>query len=310
MTAPILVGVDPLRHDPDAPVLAALLARATGAPVLAVAVYPVTRRPVASAAATPTSIELRGTALARLSRDRARLPRRRRSRPLARRRAVRGPRPPRARRRPGRRPARARLLPPRRPRAHRARQHGGPPAARRALPHRGRTLRLRRADARASTASAPPFSTAEEGYEALRAAAALASACGAELHAVTAVEPITWSATSLVPPYDAAAHLEELRERAERSCATRSTAWPMAVEAEGEVVVDSTSTALEQLSNDVDLLVCGSRGYGPLGRVWLGGVSRRLVHVRRLPGHRRAARHRARARGARRDRAPCEIGHA
>ena len=39
MTPPIIVGIDPLRHDPDAPVLAALLARATGAPVLAVAAY-------------------------------------------------------------------------------------------------------------------------------------------------------------------------------------------------------------------------------------------------------------------------------
>jgi nucleotide-binding universal stress UspA family protein len=28
---------------------------------------------------------------------------------------------------------------------------------------------------------------------------------------------------------------------------------------------------------EVDLLVCGSRGYGPLRRVLLGGVSRRLI---------------------------------
>ena len=39
MTPPIVVGIDPLRHDPEAPVLAALLARATGAPVVAVAAY-------------------------------------------------------------------------------------------------------------------------------------------------------------------------------------------------------------------------------------------------------------------------------
>ena len=39
MSPPILVGVDPLRHDPEAPVLAAMLARATGAPVVAVAAY-------------------------------------------------------------------------------------------------------------------------------------------------------------------------------------------------------------------------------------------------------------------------------
>ena len=49
MTPPIVVGVDPVRHDPEAPVLAALLARATGAPVVAVAAYP-SRAPSASAA--------------------------------------------------------------------------------------------------------------------------------------------------------------------------------------------------------------------------------------------------------------------
>ena len=41
------------------------------------------------------------------------------------------------------------------------------------------------------------FIDSEEGHEALRAGAALAAACGAELHAVTAVELIPWSATRL-----------------------------------------------------------------------------------------------------------------
>ena len=66
MTPPIVVGVDPLRHDPEAPVLAALLARATGAPVVAVAAYPVAI-PVRIGGGDAYEHELRGTALARLT---------------------------------------------------------------------------------------------------------------------------------------------------------------------------------------------------------------------------------------------------
>ena len=35
--------------------------------------------------------------------------------------------------------------------------------------------------------------------------------------------------------------------------------------------------------DDVDLLVCGSRGYGPARRVLLGGVSSPLIRRARLP---------------------------
>jgi nucleotide-binding universal stress UspA family protein len=35
--------------------------------------------------------------------------------------------------------------------------------------------------------------------------------------------------------------------------------------------------------DDVDMLVCGSRGYGPVRRVLLGGVSSRLIRGARLP---------------------------
>jgi len=40
-------------------------------------------------------------------------------------------------------------------------------------------------------------------------------------------------------------------------------------------VVDSLAASLEE--SDCQILVCGSRGYGPVGRVLLGGVSSRLV---------------------------------
>jgi nucleotide-binding universal stress UspA family protein len=49
------------------------------------------------------------------------------------------------------------------------------------------------------------------------------------------------------------------------------------------VAVAASVVALEQFSHDVDLLVCGSRGYGPIGSVLLGGVSRRLLHRAACP---------------------------
>ena len=127
------------------------------------------------------------------------------------------------------------------------------------------------------------FVDSEEGHEALRAAAALASACGAELHAATAVEPVAWSATSLVQPYDVGPTSTSSADGRRSACAARSAASLPPVPSHCEVLVNSPLTALEQLSHDVDLLVCGSRGYGPLGSVLLGGVSRRLIHRAACP---------------------------
>ena len=49
---------------------------------------------------------------------------------------------------------------------------------------------------------------------------------------------------------------------------------------EGDVVDELA--ALDE--REIDLLVCGSRGYGPVRRVLLGGVSRQADPARRVPG--------------------------
>jgi nucleotide-binding universal stress UspA family protein len=54
---------------------------------------------------------------------------------------------------------------------------------------------------------------------------------------------------------------------------------PQTVLLEGEVVESLAALG----PDDVDLLVCGSRGYGPARRVLLGGVSSRLIRHARLP---------------------------
>ena len=47
--------------------------------------------------------------------------------------------------------------------------------------------------------------------------------------------------------------------------------------------VDDPADVLLRVSEHVGLLVCGSRGYGPLRSVLLGGVSRRLVDGAQCP---------------------------
>jgi nucleotide-binding universal stress UspA family protein len=279
MTPPIVVGVDPVHHDPDAPVLAALLARATGAPVVAVAIYHDETSHTLSG--DDHLHELRGTALARLlavepafhglALETA---------------AVAGT-------------SAARVL-------HDCAEERGAGLLVLGSTHRGVAGRIAlggTADRLLHGATCPvavaplgfaermrgidrvgaAFIDSEEGYEALRAAAALASACDAELHAATAVEPIASSATSFARPYDVQAHLEQVRERAGATLRGALDGLEPVVQSQAEVLVNSAVAALEQFSNDVDLLVCGSRGYGALGSVLLGGVSRRLIHRAACP---------------------------
>lgn len=280
MRPPIVVGVDPRRHDPEAPVLAALLARATGAPVVAVAAYPLPS-PVRIGGGEAYEQELRGAALTRLIAIEPAF-----SGVTLETVAVAGP-------------SAAHVL-------HDVAEDRGAGLVVLGSSHHGTVGRITLGSttdrvlhgAPCPIAIAPAgfaermrgidrvgaaFIDGEEGHEALRAAAALASVCGAELHAVTAVQPIAWSATSNFQPYDVSAHLDGLRAHAQAQLHGALDGLEPQVPSSSDVLVNSPVIALEQFSHDVDLLVCGSRGYGPLGSVLLGGVSRRLVHRAACP---------------------------
>jgi nucleotide-binding universal stress UspA family protein len=113
------------------------------------------------------------------------------------------------------------------------------------------------------------FVDSEEGRGALEAAAALARRTGASLLVLHVVR------SDFVDP--------QTRRRAEE------TLRDAVAEAVGDVPFDIDILAgdpAERLwlaSADVDLLVCGSRGYGPLRAVLLGSVSRRLTASARCP---------------------------
>jgi nucleotide-binding universal stress UspA family protein len=73
---------------------------------------------------------------------------------------------------------------------------------------------------------------------------------------------------------------EEFQDALERAIA----GLPADVRATGEVLTGDVVEVLAELDEaEVDLLFCGSRRYGPLRRVLLGGVSSRLVRRARSP---------------------------
>jgi nucleotide-binding universal stress UspA family protein len=128
------------------------------------------------------------------------------------------------------------------------------------------------------------FVDLDEGHEALRAAGALALASGAELMAVTAVEPTGWAPSVVVAPYaidtaDSETWLAAAGAALDRALAT----LPEGLRSSARAVRAFPPEALGALSGEVDLLVCGSRGYGPLRAVLLGGVTHRLMREARCP---------------------------
>ena len=116
-----------------------------------------------------------------------------------------------------------------------------------------------------------------EGDEALAAGAAWADDLGAELRLVSVVE--------LGPAGPSAP--DELREgrRVERQhrLAALARRLPKPPRSHAHAVVAHPGPALVREGDEVDLLVLGSRGYGPPGSVLLGTVSRRVVAHARCP---------------------------
>ena len=127
------------------------------------------------------------------------------------------------------------------------------------------------------------FNGSAEAEAALAAAATLASALDASLNVVAVAQPnpsgatapwaFGWSSPELV---------EAARDRTHGILDRALTNLPGELRAEGRVVSGMPATILvEAAAKGMDLLVLGSRGYGPLRRVLLGSVSSQVV--RRAP---------------------------
>jgi nucleotide-binding universal stress UspA family protein len=126
------------------------------------------------------------------------------------------------------------------------------------------------------------FIDTPEGREALSAGTLLATLGDASLSTFTVLEPPRFGPGAATPgwippaPYDAGPRLRE-------AGAQVRSLLPERLDAETKAQEGFAAELLADASEHVDLLICGSRGYGPLRTVLLGGVSGRLAHSAACP---------------------------
>jgi nucleotide-binding universal stress UspA family protein len=114
-----------------------------------------------------------------------------------------------------------------------------------------------------------------ESAAALAAAARIAEAFDAELEVIRAYTP------GGLPPDAALAR--DLAVHAQRQLADALAVLGPTVAAYPMLIDEPPARALTDRSRDLDLLVVGSRGYGPTRSVLLGGVSGRLIRRAACP---------------------------
>jgi nucleotide-binding universal stress UspA family protein len=123
-----------------------------------------------------------------------------------------------------------------------------------------------------------------EAGAALDLAARLARRTSASLHLYTVV-----AAEAEVMPLGIGHDAEHtfastVQESFQLALDTALAGLPSGTQVEGHLLIGNVVDVLAELDgNDVDVLFCGSRGYGPVRRVLLGGVSSRLVRRARSP---------------------------
>ena len=128
------------------------------------------------------------------------------------------------------------------------------------------------------------FVDTPEAHEALRFAAELAKDTAASLALYTVIARRAEVFSPIIGRDAEEAFLATVREDVARRAERARKSLPEGVEATEELLEGDTVDALAALDErEIDLLVCGSRGYGPVRRVLLGGVLRKLIRRAACP---------------------------
>jgi nucleotide-binding universal stress UspA family protein len=124
------------------------------------------------------------------------------------------------------------------------------------------------------------YAATEEGRGALETAIDLAEHLGARLRIVSvAVDPVA----AFSEPTSFAVVGDEIREQAQQALDEACELVGDRVPAHGVLLEGDAAARLAVVSAELDLLVMGSRAYGPARRVLLGSVSSHVVHGAACP---------------------------
>jgi nucleotide-binding universal stress UspA family protein len=128
------------------------------------------------------------------------------------------------------------------------------------------------------------FVDTRDGYEALRAAVRTANRIPARIVLYSVVARSTEHYSYIAGRREEQVFYDAARASYSQALDYAVAGVPAQLEPEAVLLEGDVVERLAELGPDeVDMLVCGSRGYGPIRRVLLGGVSARLVRRSRLP---------------------------
>ena len=123
-----------------------------------------------------------------------------------------------------------------------------------------------------------------DGREALRMAVRIALRIPARLTLYSVLGQSSEHYSYLVGRTDEQAFVDKARDSFRKALEFAAAGVTSELEARIVVLEGAVVGSLAALGpDDVDMLVCGSRGYGPVRRVLLGGVSSPLIRRARLP---------------------------
>ena len=125
------------------------------------------------------------------------------------------------------------------------------------------------------------FDDGVEARRALEAAAELAKSVGARLIVLCVAEPVQPGFGEALAAFSADELFEYKRKATQEALDAALGKVANGIEARGRMLVGDPADELGKAAEQLDLLVVGSRGYGPVRRTLLGSTSARLI--RRTP---------------------------
>jgi nucleotide-binding universal stress UspA family protein len=123
----------------------------------------------------------------------------------------------------------------------------------------------------------------DEAHCALEAAVGLARRLHAKLTLLTVAEPLSFPYGSAYSTLSAGAYAAAIRDAHERTLDQAAESVPYGVPFERLQLEGPVAPSLAEAGEELDLLVMGSRGYGPVRRVLLGSVSAPVIEQARCP---------------------------
>ena len=127
------------------------------------------------------------------------------------------------------------------------------------------------------------FDDTPPAHDALNVARLLAVRAGAELRLIWAAHLATRALGPAFTSFLQPNYFQEIRAEVEDRLERAAAPIREEVHVASRIVGGQTVKALVKQSAHLDLLVLGSRGYGPLDRVLLGSISRRVMNDARCP---------------------------